>query len=576
MTLALKKKSYHSIHHLFNSYQNASLDKKYCLQQINSLRKLQSGELPIFCSFLNQLGFSGKFSLYLPENPQEEYAHILFHQGKIKLVHHAYSNEKNLLLGKMFVAHGYLHGDDLKDFLEEEKFENKNQGKKRVRIGNKLIAKNLLSPHALENVLMEQIHRHLLSLSEKEFFHFSIEPKSDGCNLSLSSHKDNLETIEGEREHVGQNSIFLSDVRFNFCLHNWIISKISNNWLKVFYDFYKDKKILFKLNDDDNPSAPSLDKLYLMNFFIKSVLPIKDLNEKEGSFYLKHMLYEIKDQGIEENLFYRALYFAVLKGIVYFSSQGDSEKGEEKQYISFLDNLHRSMQGQSPIELFYIMGGKVKMNRKEIHQIYTSFLKKINPKEEDLSIKQQQSYEQILSWAFQGREAALECDPEKKNSQENAYNILSFDSVRQLKVQKKIQEAHNLLIEFHTEKAFNLLESFQDSIQKYKNLSVYMLWIQLQRFTRNESKMSKSERINALKSLDESFHSLPLEEESTEVPVYVKGLYYKVKGDLHEAYRCFKISTQLCPSFIPAFREMNLFLLEEKHKKETIDNIRRV
>ena len=160
------------------------------------------------------------------------------------------------------------------------------------------------------------------------------------------------------------------------------------------------------------------------------------------------------------------------------------------------------------------------------------------------------------------------CQRKRKKFEETAHNILSFETTRQLKAQQKIQEAQNILTDFRTEEAFELLEPLQNRAEKYKNFSVCILWIHLQRFIRNEKQMSESQRAEALQNLDKSFHSTPLEEESMELPVYVKGLYHKVSGNLSEALRCFEISLQLCPSFVPARRDMNLCFLEQKDQGE--------
>ena len=608
MSLEEKAKIGSSIHYLFNAYHSSNLEGNLCLQRIANLKELQAGDLPMLCSFLRQLYFSGKILLYLPENSQKEYAYILFHRGKIELVHHSDSNKKDLLLGQMFVAHGYLHGNDLKDFLEEErkeKLKNEGQDNHSGRIGDKLIAKNLLSPHALENILMEQIHVRLLSLSEREFFHFSIEPKDNDWNLCMDFHKDkNSKNSTGEatseiKEEKGsfkQKPVFLSDVRLDFCLHNWIMSKVRIGWLKSLYTFYRDKEVFLNFDSyyerKNTNSLSASDQLYLMRFFIESAPSLANasniLNEKGKSLSLKNLFNWVKDQNMDENLFYKALYFATLKGVVRFVFQKESinieslensENTERKkdEYLIFLQGLHQRMQGQNSIELFYIMGGHPKMNTEEIHQIYIDFLEKVGPEKEGLSMEHKQTYEQILSWALQGREVAMECVSKNENSEDVANNILSFEVTKQLKAQQRIQEAQNLLVDFRTEEAFDLLEPFQDRGEKYKNFSACMLWIYLQRFIKNKNKISESKKTEALKNLDKYFHSISLEEESMEIPVYVKGLYHKMRGHLHEAHRCFKISSQLSPSFVPARREMNLFFLEKRDQKEEVtDSIKRV
>ena len=432
MTLEEKMKIGSSpIHYIFNAYHSSHLEGNHCLQQMSNLEGLQAGELPILCAFLRQLDFSGKISLSLPENPQQEYAHILFCHGKIELVHLSDSSKKDLLLGQMFVAHSYLHGDDLRKFLEEEKLRNKSG-----RIGDRLIAKNLLSPHALENILMEQIHIRLLSLSEKDFFHFSI--------LTLDTPAVSTTTAQN---HNG-NSLFLSDARFDICLHNWIMSKIRIGWLKSLYTFYQNKQVSFHLDSYlDRKNSHSLmpsDELYLMRFFMESALPTisaidafdtsNNISSEGGkALSVKNLFDGIKNKSIDENLFCQSLYFATLKGFIRFSNQEESasveiknpkekdqeqkrgfseeNQGEINQYLIFLQALHQSMKGQGPMELFYIMGGKgtASLNKEAINQIYTDFLKKISPGNKNLSLEYKQAYEQILSWALQGREAALEC-----------------------------------------------------------------------------------------------------------------------------------------------------------------------
>ena len=597
-----------SIHYLFNAYHSSRLEGNHCLQQMSSLEGIQAGELPILCAFLRQLDFSGKISLYLPENSQQEYTHILFHHGKIELVHHSDSSKKDLLLGQMFIAHGYLHGDDLREFLEEEKFRNKNGG----RIGDRLISKNLLSPHALENILMEQIHVRLLSLSQRDFFHFSITtaPGSTNANANVNA-SVNASVNANANANANTNSpkeksLFLSDARLDICLHNWIMSKIRVGWLKSLYTSYQNKQVFFHLDSYlDRKNSHSLipsDQLYLIRFFMESALPVISAtdafhssnnisSESEKALSVKSLFDGIKNKNIDENLFSQSLYFATLKGFIRFSSQEESaeatetislkekERGGKKQenreetnqYLTFLQALHQSMKGQGPMELFYIMGGKgtTKLNKEEINQIYTDFLKKINPGNKNLSLEYKQAYEQILSWALQGREAAIECvKGSGKNSEEMANSILSFETTRQLKAKQKIQEAQNLLADFRTEEAFDLLDPLRGRAEKYKNFSVCMLWIHLQRFIKNEKQMSESQRAEAIQNLDKSFHSTPLEEESMELPVYVKGLYHKVTGNLSEALRCFEISLQLCPSFVPARRDMNLCFLEQKDQGE--------
>ena len=75
--------------------------------------------------------------------------------------------ENNLSLGEVLVVLGYLNKSDLEKHINSEDFKNS-----KMRIGQHLITKNLISPHSIELAIDYQLKERLISILNKKILKF--------------------------------------------------------------------------------------------------------------------------------------------------------------------------------------------------------------------------------------------------------------------------------------------------------------------------------------------------------------------------------------------------------------------
>ncbi|MFN8945735.1 MAG: response regulator, partial [Pseudobdellovibrionaceae bacterium] len=128
-------------------YQIFSKDKVSAREKrklIESLDEVNGFDLPFVYSLLVETKSSGYLNIY---GQNGAVSGITFSQGKIIAVD---IDDQRTFLGEMLIQQGYILAEDLKEALRDKANNRK--------LGEKLIELNMMSPHALDIVLREQMN----------------------------------------------------------------------------------------------------------------------------------------------------------------------------------------------------------------------------------------------------------------------------------------------------------------------------------------------------------------------------------------------------------------------------------
>lgn len=350
-------------------------------------RSLPTYQLFYFLPLLSHLEFSGKLELVLED---QNFYRIEFKSGAPTSIQ---SSSYTSSLGETLVGLGYLKEDYLSSYLESPEFKNENNP-----IGQGLVKKNLVSPHAIDLSLKVQIENRISEIFSSKEVTIKVLDKANIESKSLLSSSALIENIND---------------------------------------------IIYKTKDPD------------FNRFIEELLPydVLDLNlsTTNGSIYT-YSEQKVKDlfkaRSLEKNL----LLILFNKNIVTLQSKGQESLNRER-VLQELQDLHINLSHKSPYTVFGI--NKNDATDQKISKIYHSIAKKYHPdkvgkvlKGEDLEFAQNtfalltKSFNSIKTEENRKTYESLQAN---KASQEVAENNKIIQSVKRQLFSEMYEEAYKQL-----------------------------------------------------------------------------------------------------------------------------------
>ncbi|PIS11641.1 MAG: hypothetical protein COT73_02875 [Bdellovibrio sp. CG10_big_fil_rev_8_21_14_0_10_47_8] len=285
---------------LFNKPKVSVREKR---KVIEALEEIHGFDLPYLYSLMVETLATGHLNIV---NGKGEVSGISFSQGKIVAVD---ITDQETQLGTLLLESGYIHPDDLKEGL------NITSSK---RLGEKLISNNLLSPHAFNIALANQM---------------SIRLSRTIVDAAL---KVNFVTTDVELTHPHIDSDALS-----IFLHDWIASKISVKWLKAHYMQWGDYSLA--KSSTFQPTHP-----VLMTPLVAHFSGFVDYFTKGQSL---HQLMDTKK--FPEDTAYKALHLLLAKGLLIFGDRTAVMDPVER--LKHLKKLQSQLQGKNNLEAWDLM-----------------------------------------------------------------------------------------------------------------------------------------------------------------------------------------------------------------------------
>lgn len=448
--------------------------------------------IDILISF-NKDSFSGNFFIKSSKN---EISMIEFKNGGIiKVV----SENTPSYFGNLLVEHGFSLQKEIEEVLalKEKKY-----------IGQILIEKGLLSPHMVQFILKEQTKIRLSTLIS-DYNSFTIK------SLETSSKEEDETVSEFNRPEILDWAI------------ECIKTKVSTSYLSDFYAENKNRLI-----------QP-------LQFIEETLQKNKDfLNEYNNLFKNwtgKTRLFEtFKQTGFEKRHFLEMIYFGTVTESIRFL---DTE--EESGELNKIQNLADAFLNRKTHNFFETLHLPWKASIREVNKNYKAIVMTLHP--DNLPPNCSDELKNMCKKVLQ-----------KINE---AYSVLSDEKKRQKYLEEKeTQSFSNTLSSY--EKGLKLLElkNFKEALNTFQSIkdapfcpndiTLYILWAEIQAHPENLKDPVKAGEIN--RKISKS----ALELRISPLFWFVNGLFYSKVGQYDKAILLFKKVLKINKDFVEASREL--------------------
>lgn len=490
---------------LFNKPKVSVREKR---KTIEALEEIHGFDLPYLYSLLVETSASGHLNIV---GGKGDVFGISFSDGKIIGVDIV---DQETQLGKLLIEAGYIHPEDLKEGLSTTS--NK-------KIGERLIHKNLLSPHAFNIALANQM---------------SIRLSRTIVDMPI---KVNFVATDMELTHPFIGSDFLS-----VFLHDWVASKIDFEWLKAHYTQWGHYTLAKSVSFD--PSHP----------FLK--MPLIAMHPGLVDFFTKgQTLNQLMDaRKYPEETSYKALHLLLAKGLLVFADRS-AKADDPEERLRTLKRLQAQFHAKNTLEIWDVLVGMAGGSDSEPQFVVSEFRKIIGaepaPGQHDLMRVYhhlKQIADEALKFAQGGNRDQMKEEMAKQEIAMKIKAVAFFDEAKAALHKSQFAQAAGLL-----SKAL----SMDAGLEKIK---LHMIWAKLGQAD------SQARKQQIIKDIEMELLQIPPEEKFDALYSYVMGLYQKAKGDFTAARKSFEKAYNLDSNFIAARREITS-LLQKTQKKDALN-----
>lgn len=481
-----------ALYQLFSKTKVTLREKR---KAIEALEDVHGFDLPFLYSLLVETKATGHLNIM---RTQGDIFGVSFSQGKIVQVDIL---DQETQLGKLLIEAGFILPDDLESALSISVPK---------RLGEKLINNNLLSPHAFNIALANQMS---IRLSRTIFD----EPI-----------KINFVTSEVELTYPHIDSDSLSSF-----LHDWIASKISLEWLKTHYMQWGDYKLIL------SPGF-NLTNSVLSTPLLEKTSSILDILTKGVTL---NQLMEV--QGLDIETTYKSLHLLAVRGLVIFIAQkGDFDDVERRKK---LQKIFDELRVKSKLDAFDFVVQLTGCSESDGSFIFDEFIKLLG--EEPLPT--QKELHQIYVDLKHLVESVIDFgsgESREKLKEEKAKSDIEL----KIRAASQFEEAKQCLQKSQYQKALSLLQKVNSIDSNVDKIKLHLIWARLGVVTEvggNRQKIVQEVELELLQ--------VPPEEKFDALYSFVVGLYNKLKGDFITAKKSFEKAINLDSTMIVARRELN-------------------
>ena len=433
---------------------------------------------------------------------------IQFFKGKVVRV---VSSSSKSFLGELLVEHGLSLKEDIELFLDKSKKTNK-------KIGERLIEKELLSPHMLSFILKEQVKIRLSEFMSKESFQLSVKEKKEIENLDeVEIDFNDIDFIEwlADSMQTELNTKFLDDLYLQ--IKGSLIYKNSQlNMVSI-----QQKKFLKKYNS-------------LFKYFEDGVSVRKFMNMlKSRRSYLRYV------------------YFGLLTKSIYLK-QGAPANVTDETLEDFLDDIL-----SRPSDDFYqIFGLPEDASMSEIENRQRYLIQRTHPDSlpQDIAPCIKEKAEKALVLITESYKVLRNEDKQKE------YKIVK-NKDEFLTVIDQYEKGLAKVKEEDYRKAYSLFQRIKDHKQAPSDTILYFLWSKMKQESMDLTK-NRSEAVQIQKDIE----ACPISLRTSPLFWYVKGLFCFKTCQYERAKELFTKTLVVQKDFAPAKKE--LIAVKFQFKKE--------
>jgi FixJ family two-component response regulator/tetratricopeptide (TPR) repeat protein len=482
---------------LYQIFGNTKRDPRYLRKLFESLESIHGFDLPLIYSLIMESRISGFLNL---SSEDGRIFGVNFADGEIVRVD---LEDKETFLGKLLIEHGFLLSGDLDSVLSQ---------KKSRKLGERLIQEHIISPHALDIAMSEQMGIRLSRtiLDQDIKFNFSASP-IDKIRPAISSEL------------------------FNHYLHDWINSKLNLYWLRAQLTEWRYSQL--KKTSNSEILLRQLKEYPLLRSHSEIIKAVVDEPILESLFE--------KFKSYEEELL-KIIYLLLAKGAVYFEERDISEFTNKVEALRKLSDALVQLEPNEGIQFLANQVGSSTDNLEVLKMAVFNFLAPFE-KSKNQDLKNQVGI--IKTYA-------------RKHISESIGTIKSQEETLNASVEamRLFEEGKSLLAKGQASEA---LKRLQESVKIYPRLpkqKLYLLWAQIRTLGAHVTPES-------IKELDAGLLKIDPEDKHEALFHFIQGLLMKLKSQNDLATKSFEKALALDPHFIEARRELIVLKSKTEVKK---------
>lgn len=493
---------------LYQIFSKPKVSVREKRKAIEALDEIHGFDLPYLYSLLVETQATGHLNIV---SEKGEVSGISFSQGKIVAVDIL---DKETYLGKLLIESGFILPDDLEEALSISSPK---------KLGERLIQGNLLSPHAFNIALANQMS---IRLSR---------------TISDESLKVNFVATEVDLTfpHIDSDA-------FAVFLHDWVASKIENSWLKTHYMQWGDYTINCSPTFDPKSPFLSLPLIASLPGFVEHFVKGQTLNQvMDGRKY-------------PEETSYKVLHLLLTKGCLIFAER--MKVVDEADRLKTLKKILGQLQEKNKLEIWDLMSRMAGGAESESSFIYQEFIALLGPTPLPAQKEASMAFRAIKSIADSAFEFA------KTGNRDKMKEAIAKDEVElKMKAASQFEEAKNLLQKSQFDPAAKILQKVFNIDPSADKIKLYMAWAKLGHAD------NQSTKLQILKEIEMDLLQIPPEEKFDALYNYVLGLYYKLKGDSLSARKSMEKAINMDSALIVARRELTVLNANMAPKKDVMN-----
>lgn len=476
-------------------------------QRISAIQKTQtlhSYEVPRILSYLSRTQFTGTLQF---KSPDTKNAQVSFRSGNVIK---AEVDDPKSFFGALLVD---------KNFVSLEELELVLQQKNSKRIGERLVDSNLVSPHVIDLINVEQL----------------------GIRLGYIIKNTSYDIEMVEKQPANPDDLSMDAAVLQRFVSDWLHSKISLTWLKTFYMPFMNKKISKGSLYADISPIHTLPPLNRMPRFAHEMIQGVTLEQ----------LIEAKKYSEEDIL--HAAHLLMTQEFIYFDKQVKPQ--DHKSHLERLVKLRRDMDHQNHFE---ILGLSDKAKSKEVRRAYLELSKLFHP--DKVAKDAPTETKELTSYIFGKISKANEILSDDTKRATYIKELEKGFAEKILESESLFEEGRSLLKTNQAAKALAMFEKAMTLRPPTSEMRLHHIWTKLLTIPAQNVEVY-------LKELEADLNRIPPEDRHNSTYYFVKGLYLRQIGDLDSAEKTIKHALSLTPNFIEAQRELHIVTLQKKSSK---------
>lgn len=476
------------------------------MRAVDEAEMIHSFDLPWVISLLMHEKVNGHLNIISAEG---DVAGVGFLGGEIVQV---YLDDTKSYFGVLMVEYGFISQAELDEVMKSAKSTKK--------LGEQLVAANVLSPHAIQIVMAEQQGLRLSKII-----------KNTSVKINF------IETTDMRVNARTDRNAFID------LLNEWLVSKYSIDWLKSYYTPW----MRFNLKKGPEWSTKNPPRVFSIPVVQRVPDVVKVLLEGPT---LEGALAKFKEP--EDHVF-RALHALIVSRVLRFG-----EAASKMDYDAQRERLKKLLKDLDSQNHFERLGVSQKAKDSEIKRAYHDLAKVLHPDKlpqdapSDIRDLAKQTFERVNT-AY-----AVLSDPRMK--EEYLLELEKGRSEAVMEAEHLAEQARPMLSKGDIKQARELLERAISLAPPSSEIRLLWIWSRIK-------SPGADKDYNLQSELKEELGQIPPEDRHHSTYFFVKALLLKASGDLAGAKRNLEYVLSEAPDFIDARRELNILSQQEQASK---------